>query len=1266
MAISVGPFDLLEPLGRGGMGAVWKGVHREQSFPVALKVLSGENAHDERFRKEFQREVQAVAGLAHPGIVSVYDYGMIAESAASQSNDALVAGSPMLAMELADKGPLTNLNLIGDWPALRTLLLQLLDALGYAHARGMVHRDVKPTNILLSSAGNGQTRYKLTDFGIAHVLDPYSSATTQEHGIYRGSPDYSPPEQFEGAWRDYGPWTDLYALGCLAYEFSGGRPPFVGDSFVELAMSHIDETPPALEPRFALPAGFEDWVMRLLEKKPADRFRHCADAAWALIQLTSTQNLSRLSTPARRQLSTATDSVELSATTREIEKQNRELEPADLGSTQETGAHRQNNDQRIDQMPTLDFPNSADHARQADQRGHEPEAPALARLSLPEQAWSLPEQAWQRTGAHAESPPLPASWRRDSPTKPGTHLIGAGLNLFGLREIEFIGREAERDAIWKALEQVVSQDLVDKPSTRAVVIRGPAGTGKSRLAQWMSQRAHEVGAARVLSASHTPQSQPSESLRRMLETPLCGWGLNPSAIHERVCETIDTLFKLEASQEDAYLLDHTARGITEFLRPRPADADPIDGPIDGPPVSFRSKRERCAVLSRFVQALASERPLVIWLDDIPWATDALDLVEYMLESHHDVPVLFVMTACDKCLSQRPTMADRLEALSRKDTVTDIELGPLPSPNHAELIEHLLTLSPSLAWQVEERTAGNPLFAVQLVRDWVERGVLEPSAQGFALKPGTDAPLPDDLSALCQERIERFLAQRYPERTEEVRQLLEVGAALGAELVDIEWRTACKNLGLDIPENLVAQLVNHKLARRNHQIRNHQIRNHQIRDKHGWTFVHGALQETIERGAKQADRWSYHQHNCIIMLDELYGLESPGIGRRWGDHLFRAGEFDQALEPLLAAATQARQADDCPTGLEILDRIDTICSHLGLQEDVRQTRAWLQRAYLVRHYRHAHAPDDASNQRARRLTKRAMELARQHGWQRELGLARLEEARTLAHEGNFEDALTSFESAISIFEEHGMREEAVTTLLSMSTAQRHVGRFNEMRRSLQQARHLCEVHDDRHRALIHERYTQYYLDGPQQDLEQARVHATRFLAAAQDHLSPLNEAGAWSNFGEIKRAEGHFDDALDDYRRAYALASGVGAINLPCMCLHNIGITEFERGHLHAARRWFRDSRICMEKNNDELWMAIPIIGVAACEAKQGNWEAAESLFESATSRMEGRKTFVRDIAILAQALGESALEAERHVLARRALEFANLHWKVKEPGRIQS
>lgn len=1236
MAIPLGPFDLIEPLGSGGMGAVWRGIHREQSIPVAIKALSGETADDSEFRDEFEREVQAVAGLAHPGIVTVYDYGTISEEAARASGGALLAGSPMLAMELADRGSLTNLNLVSGWSGLRDLLLQLLDALGYAHARGVIHRDVKPTNILLSSTDHGGVRYKLTDFGIAHALDPYNQPTTREEGIYRGSPDYSPPEQLEGAWRDFGPWTDLYAVGCVAYEFAAGRPPFVERDFVKLAIQHMDEQPPPIEPRFGVPDRFYGWLEKLLAKEPAERFQRAADAAWALIELspTSTQWAAAEFPP---------DTVEMDIEPGEEHGRpdavysvadSGELTPGDTPHPQEPSLRTTRSEQdRFEQMATVEFPDRAGRAAGGATAVDGPGPAGSKKLSLPEDAWRQSERVRPASGpAGATSrPPFPPTWRRERPRKPDAHLIGAGLNLFGLREVDFVGREAQRDAIWERLSEVV-----ESGGTQAVIIRGPSGTGKSRLAQWMCQRAHEVGAARVLSASHSPQAQSSQSLRRMLEQPLSAWGLKADEVHRRVCDAMEVLFELDAAQEEAYLLDYTARGVAEFMRPELADTE-----IAGPTVDFRSRRERHAVLGRFFKALSRERPLMVWLDDIPWGRDALGLVESMIHSDDDTPVLFVMTARDECLSRRPAVAERLDNLSEFDNVLDIELGPLPAPNHAELIEHLLTLSPALAWQLEERTAGNPLFAVQLVRDWVERDVLAPSPQGFVLREGADAPLPDDLSELCRERIERFLSQRYPTCTEEVRQVLEVAAALGRHIDRVEWRTACKNLGLKVPAGLVAEMVNHRLAHR---------------EQDGWAFVHGALREVVECGARKGDRWGYHQRNCIIMLDELYGLETPGVWKRWGDLLCRAGEFEEALEPLLAAANAARVADNCPGGIEVLDLIDDICRKLGLQEDVRQVRAWLQRAYLVRQYRHVH-----NRREARDLIERAMDLAGRRGWLRELGLALLEEARTLAHEGRFEEALGSFESARSIFEENGMQEESVTTLLSMSTAYRRVGQFHQMLQTLKQARRICPAHDERHRALVHERYTQYYLSGPQRDLEQAQVHAERFLRSAQDHLSPVNEAKASCNIGEIHRLMGRHDRALAEYRRAYALSSGVGAVKLPCVALHNIGMIEFARGDLRAARRWFRDSRMCMEKNDYRLWMAVPIIGMAACDALGGQWDSAASLLETALERLDGRTDYVRDLAVLAQALGEAAAEADRPALAEPALELARAQWQVLAP-----
>jgi len=202
------------------MGQVWFGVHRAQGVPVAVKVITAERAREASYLQAFHNEVSAMAGLDHPGIVLVFDYGTVGEVAASSSEGALVPGSPYLAMELATGGSLRDADLPATWGELRDLLLGLLDALAHAHARGVVHRDIKPGNILVFEEEPARSggehllarRLRLTDFGLAHALD-----APDAEGVrigQSGTPRYMAPEQFAARWREFGPWTDLYALGA--------------------------------------------------------------------------------------------------------------------------------------------------------------------------------------------------------------------------------------------------------------------------------------------------------------------------------------------------------------------------------------------------------------------------------------------------------------------------------------------------------------------------------------------------------------------------------------------------------------------------------------------------------------------------------------------------------------------------------------------------------------------------------------------------------------------------------------------------------------------------------------------------------------------------------------------------------------------------------------------------------------------------------------------------------------------------------------------
>ena len=144
----------------------------------------------------------------------------------------------------------------------------------------MIHRDLKPANVLVRQT-DGDLWVQLTDFGLAHA-----AGGGPDEALGGGTPSYMAPEQFVGTWREVGPWTDLYALGCLGWALAHGAPPWGAARTVdEKRRQHLREALPRLEPVVAVPVGFEAWLRRLLQKAPEDRFRSAADAAWALAQL---------------------------------------------------------------------------------------------------------------------------------------------------------------------------------------------------------------------------------------------------------------------------------------------------------------------------------------------------------------------------------------------------------------------------------------------------------------------------------------------------------------------------------------------------------------------------------------------------------------------------------------------------------------------------------------------------------------------------------------------------------------------------------------------------------------------------------------------------------------------------------------------------------------------------------------------------------------------------------------------------------------------
>ncbi|MBI5527102.1 MAG: serine/threonine-protein kinase PknK [Deltaproteobacteria bacterium] len=414
----LGPFSLARFLGRGATGEVWLGRHVESGTRVAVKILHDRSGARPASRERFQGEVQAIANLAHPSIVRLFDCGSINDAAARRVGGPVVAGSPYLVMELVDGGSLERRCGTLSWEEVRGVLRQVLGALAHAHARRVIHRDIKPGNVLSTRDGMA---VKLTDFGLA--TSPRASLPASPDDPAPGTPAYMAPEQFSGTWRDHGPSTDLYAVGGLACALVTGFPPFGPATDFEAAReAHLCAAPPSLPS--GCPARFEEWVHVLMRKEPHRRFRCAADAAAALDEVRWPGPRPR---PARE---------------------------AGLGGRR---------------------------------RGSTPDIGFAAEFAAP----------------RADGMPAPQA--------PQTPLSGTGLGLHGVWTARMFGREAECGALWHLMETVAQDGCA-----RLSILRGPSGYGKSRLAEWLGERAAESGAAAVLAAMHSPVPGHSDGLRDML------------------------------------------------------------------------------------------------------------------------------------------------------------------------------------------------------------------------------------------------------------------------------------------------------------------------------------------------------------------------------------------------------------------------------------------------------------------------------------------------------------------------------------------------------------------------------------------------------------------------------------------------------------------------------------------------------------------------------------------------------------------------------
>jgi len=1180
--IRCGPFELIEPIGEGGMGWVWRGryVGPGEAIEVAVKVLGKLGLPTDRDRELFHREVQAQAGLNHPGVAVVYDYGELDEGVDEASGGRLEPGAPYIAMEYAERGTLVDGGWPSNWAASRTLLLELLDALGHAHSRGVVHRDLKPDNILVFPDDTSSGRWKLTDFGIAHATHRVrKKGTRQVSTPEAGTPHYMAPEQFFRRWREFGPWTDLYQLGCVAYELICGQLPFDESSLPAFAKAHAEEPFPPLEPRFPVPETLESWVRQMTAKAPGDRFVRAADAARALSALDDGELVGELEIGEGKSIGTVTT-----------------LQPEEL-------THEAADDRETATYDSSDGgPDTMAMWGGVDAEPEPPEVGGLGGRSIVE----LQDYAF------------PTDWRLDRSDDRSRQLTGAGLGLFDLREVPFVDRTEERDRIWAKL-----RDAAERERPIALEIEGASGTGKSRLAQWMVRRADELGAATVWRATHDRQGGPGTDLRGMFERWLSTWDLDREAVEELAERRLRT-YAPGADPSRSRTLEGTATDLAAFLRPD----DPGDEPES---MRFQSEQSRYAALARVLQTIAGSRPVVVWLDDVQWADRSVSFVEHVLDHPRCGPVLFMLT-------RRP--ADGVGGLERngrsigesRPAIETLELAPLGDEDHAAFVEQLLPLKDRLVDEICQLSAGNPMFAEQLVREWVAEEALRVGSEGYRLRAEVEQDVPAQMHDLWMHRIESAIDALPEGDSRDSFRALELAAALGRQIDRAEWRAACQEADYAPADGLVEQLGERGLVEFESEL---------------WAFAHSMLVETLERFARAGGRWQDHHLACARMLAGDAVRRTGNRARREAHHRIGADEPTAALGPLLEAAEWAGERGAYRREARDLERRAELMDEIGLPDEIRE-RVENRARYALNCLRRGEFEEAES------YASRSRDIAKAEGWptleaESLVALAGVDQDRG-------DDAATAerLEAAQRLFDSAGDEQGVARCRRRKGLAYRRVGDFERAEDYFQRAKRDFEAIDDPVGRLRCNSALMWTLSG-RDNLEEAESVAAQVIREARELRASDIEASGWNLRGDIAKLRGRYGSARDYYQRAVELSERSASRKAVVVAL-NRTMVEIADRDFEAASATLASLDEQLREAGFSVYTAFVHLARAARAASRTDWETWSGQIASFEAALSDYDATPRDLAWFAEVVADITDEHDGGDRAQRLLADARDLW----------
>ena len=1086
-------------------------------------------------------------------------------------------------MEKAPLGTLRDHLPLKSWNAFYDVIAQILDALAFSHARGIIHLDIKPENILLfRDDKTGRVSLKLGDFGIAHAVSRELKAETDELESIPGTPAYISPEQLKANWRRYDAHTDLYALGCVAYELLCGTPPFTAGSTPVLTHKHLNADRPKVRPSFTYPEGIAPWVHRMMAIEPDNRFDCAADAAAALPGPYDNKEPGFVIDHESHQ----SDDSHFTHTLNDRTRRTATLPGDAMASTL-----------LLDEHPSVDSSNEGESVEADAPEGH---------LDFPE--------SWR--GNEFEQPPAP--------------MIGAGFGLVGLRDIPFVDRDEARSRLWSILREVWRER-----SLRGVFIEGIAGTGKSRLARWLGIRAEELGVADFLEAIHSPAgSGPADGLGGLVKRYFRLWKADRGEAYAYIR---DELRELEHAIGDKKEL---AKALTEIAYPTYRDAEEVKGPR----YNFKDPAHRYAMLTAFLRHIGSSRVPILLLDDLQWRRSSQEFLSFLTEqpeARHPT-LLIVGTVRTDIVGGDESLHKRFETLKQSNATESIGLDELQQSDHRQLLEQVLPLDADLAESLTERTEGNPLFAIQLMEDWIDRGAVELDEDGFVVTDNEDIKLPTGIRQLWRRRLKR-LVELYPSQVRnDIRRSLELAATLGRDIDQREWEATCKEADLMLPSDLPRRLGKHGLIEE---------------ADGGWSFVHGLLVESLETMAQEDRRYEQNQKICARMLRKLYpSTEDPQIEERKANHWIEGGEPEEALEFLLRATKIWRRKGESENGRQSWEKWCQIVDNLGLSMS--------KPSILEGHLLEIHVLiRDGKVEGATQLAEQVLDEARQLQ-SSELQAKALRQLGKIANfDCEYAEAVQYLQQGLDLARRHNHNEVVLTTALDLSNARIALKQFRKGEQKARLARRIARKNDKEFFELLAQNNLAWTLLRDREHREAETMFEELLGRSREGHYPVLMQRAAYglANLREKQREYAEAKTLIDWARRQQAVFDVLDAPIRYHLASAQLFVqqSKFDKAEKHLAEV---EKPLMESKIKDNLRASHSLLK-CWLEAGRGEWEAFEGHLESVENLLDKDSDVIPNHPFVLERFAEFAIESDKLDHAMEALDLANDLWVCVDDGK---